>query len=372
MNHAVALFFNLLTIAATSAALLLGISVLLASIGTQRHPGRYRNIIFSLLIFSLGYLNFYLFAVDKRLILEFPHLLFTNVLFAVNIGPLCYLYIRMILSEERTFRPKDLLCFVPSALVTAFLLPYLFLSARQKIALNSDFTGGRGLFTLRIFIIVSILNMAAFLAFSFYRFIIRTNRIAFIFRKFKSNMLLIIAVIAVVCIFLMNGIFSFFGMLSGNILGIAFYNFIFSLIILAIFFLNQRFLYLFVYGTLHPGARSKDLLEKIDKESLRGQLTVMMKERKLYLDEDLSLSALARILDITPHQLSQYLNEEHKLNFNNFVNRFRIDEAKRMMNEDADAQILSIAFTVGFNSYSTFAAAFKKQTGVSAGKYRTR
>jgi type I restriction enzyme R subunit len=87
-------------------------------------------------------------------------------------------------------------------------------------------------------------------------------------------------------------------------------------------------------------------------------------------DEDLSLKRLAGLLSIHPHQLSAYLNRELNMNFNGFINNYRIEEAVIMMKEEPERSLLSIAFAVGFNSKSVFYSAFTKKTGTSPAKFR--
>ena len=97
-----------------------------------------------------------------------------------------------------------------------------------------------------------------------------------------------------------------------------------------------------------------------------------MEEEKLFCDEDLTLGRLSDALGLTKNQLSQFLNKYHEKNFNNFVNGYRIDEAKKILLEEPKRQIISIAFAVGFNSYSAFHSTFKKMTGITPASYRRK
>ena len=95
-----------------------------------------------------------------------------------------------------------------------------------------------------------------------------------------------------------------------------------------------------------------------------------MEEEKIYCDEDLSLSRLSKALEITMHQLSQFLNEHHGKNFNSYINSYRIWEAKNYLKEEPARNALSIAYAIGFNSYSAFFSAFKKEEGMSPADFR--
>ena len=105
-------------------------------------------------------------------------------------------------------------------------------------------------------------------------------------------------------------------------------------------------------------------------EKLRG----VMQTEKPYRDGNLTLPQLARSVSLTPHLLSQLLNEHVGENFAQFVNRHRIEEAKAQLVDPAFQHftIAAIAEEVGFNSTSAFNAAFKKITGATPSQYRQR
>ncbi len=105
-------------------------------------------------------------------------------------------------------------------------------------------------------------------------------------------------------------------------------------------------------------------------EKLRG----VMQTQKPYRDGNLTLPQLARSVSLTPHLLSQLLNEHIDENFAQFVNRHRIEEAKVQLVDPAYQHftIAAIAEEVGFNSTSAFNTAFKKITGATPSQYRQR
>ena len=102
------------------------------------------------------------------------------------------------------------------------------------------------------------------------------------------------------------------------------------------------------------------------------KLVKLMEEDKQYLDPDLSAAALAESLGISRKHLSQVINQQFHLNFKNFVNRYRVEEAKKRLLDpkEQDFVLLKIALDVGFNSKSVFNEAFKKFTGMSPSEYR--
>ncbi|MCB1137734.1 MAG: AraC family transcriptional regulator [Leptospiraceae bacterium] len=114
----------------------------------------------------------------------------------------------------------------------------------------------------------------------------------------------------------------------------------------------------------------KSRLTGIDVEELEARLKVTMVKEEAFRSEDLTLADLAGRLDITPHQLSEYINHNRQMNLSTFVNRYRIEAACRLLLEDPQRTVLSVAYEVGFNSKSAFNESFQKQMGMSPGRYR--
>ncbi|MBL0740508.1 helix-turn-helix domain-containing protein [Chryseolinea lacunae] len=103
------------------------------------------------------------------------------------------------------------------------------------------------------------------------------------------------------------------------------------------------------------------------------RLLVLMRERKPYLDGELSARALADQLHISVNHLSQVLNQLQKQNFFDFVNTYRVDEVKAKMADPAFSHftLLAMALESGFNSKTAFNAAFKKFTGLTPSRYHS-
>jgi AraC-like DNA-binding protein len=92
----------------------------------------------------------------------------------------------------------------------------------------------------------------------------------------------------------------------------------------------------------------------------------------VYLDAELNLQELARRAGIHYNYLSRIINEKFGLSYNDYVNGYRIEEARRMLADPANAgkTILDIAYDTGFYSKSVFNTAFKKITGTTPSQYR--
>jgi ligand-binding sensor domain-containing protein/AraC-like DNA-binding protein len=113
-------------------------------------------------------------------------------------------------------------------------------------------------------------------------------------------------------------------------------------------------------------------LNLIFAEECIKKLTHLMEVEKIYRDESISLQSLAEELSIPHHQLSQLLNEKLNKSFSDFINTYRVEEAKKLLRDPkwADRKIISIAFEVGYNTKAAFYNVFKKYTNMTPTRYR--
>ena len=104
---------------------------------------------------------------------------------------------------------------------------------------------------------------------------------------------------------------------------------------------------------------------------LSARLDVLMKDDKIFLDNEINLATVADKLRISIHDASYLINEVTGSNFYNFINRFRVEEAKKLLTSAKSDKLnmLGIAFESGFNSKTTFNTAFKKLVGISPSEY---
>lgn len=109
-----------------------------------------------------------------------------------------------------------------------------------------------------------------------------------------------------------------------------------------------------------------------EAETLLSQIETLMQEDQLFKDSNLSLNKLAGHLNIRPHLLSQLLNDNLEKSFTQFLNEYRIEEAKKMLIDNQNLKIQAIAEICGFNSNSTFYTAFKKITHTTPAEFIKR
>jgi len=113
-------------------------------------------------------------------------------------------------------------------------------------------------------------------------------------------------------------------------------------------------------------------LKTAAKERYLAKIITCLEKEKIYRQPDLSLNQIANKLNIPKPYLSQVINEKMNCSFLEFINRYRIEEAKEHLvaPDLAGYTLVEIGKLVGFKAKSTFYATFKKYTGSTPGDYR--
>jgi AraC-like DNA-binding protein len=111
-------------------------------------------------------------------------------------------------------------------------------------------------------------------------------------------------------------------------------------------------------------------LLNVDCDLVKQQLEELMSETKVYRDSELSLSSLAEMLALKPHQLSELINTQLGLSFSSYLRNHRIKAAEALLKNETEVSVLAIGLDVGFSSQSAFYTAFKEVHSVAPGQYR--
>lgn len=138
------------------------------------------------------------------------------------------------------------------------------------------------------------------------------------------------------------------------------------------------------FGIRHQNIFIDNLIVEVDKigseyknSSLKEEFAIkkyksllkLMQEQKPYLEPKLTLNDLSNLLDTSPNHLSQIINQYEQQNFNDFVNKYRIEEFIERASQNKGFSFLAHALDSGFNSKTTFNTAFKKQKGVTPSQF---
>ena len=152
---------------------------------------------------------------------------------------------------------------------------------------------------------------------------------------------------------------------TSYIVGALSFTFVLYLIILLLFFKNNQSTTFFEEKDRY---KNKELNDNIIEDI--KQKILLIREKELFLNPNLTLDETAKELKTSKHLLSQYLNERLGKSFTYFINEYRIEKAKELLQSQTNYTIEGLGYESGFNSKSSFFATFKKITGKTPSEYQ--
>jgi AraC-like DNA-binding protein len=120
-----------------------------------------------------------------------------------------------------------------------------------------------------------------------------------------------------------------------------------------------------------PAAQRKILLSEKEVIAKQEYIMALLQQHNYYNDEGLTLAKLSKQLKIPKKELSYIINTGFNMNFNDFINEFRIKAFKERLKDPESNRynFIGLAYEVGFNSKASFYRAFKKSTSQTPGEY---
>ncbi len=346
--------------------------VLVLAISRNRGPNREANRILSVLILliSLVLLGSLMNANDRALVRQYPHLVFFLDFPLMAFGPLIYLYTRSLLTGKPLKDGYGWRHFLPLGLHLIHLGRYFFESKSAILArlATKDFP-------MAPFVIVfATVQIGGYLIAS-YR-LLRQFREAGAKEHSDQPALHYLAAFLLsmgacwLAWFLSGLVFLFPTVDTFQFLrpDIAWILMALTTAILAYFAMAERDS---LALSIEPKKYEGSSLASTDLEKLSSRIADQMHQQEPHRQPRLSLSDLAQQLGIPARDLSRVINECHGMNFFDFVNQHRVATFKQLATPDrlAHETILALALEAGFNSKSTFNAAFKKHTGATPAKF---
>jgi AraC-like DNA-binding protein len=348
-------------------------------IGGKRDHGLDKTVL-ALFLLANGFfiLNFLAFEYSGDIIPYTVNLFFIGGTFGFLFGPLLYLYTKAVNSRDFKLTEIDILHFVP--FLVAFILTlvrFQFQNYETKIELlHTGLYGATGsviylslmhitilVYLLKTFLLVKQKNQ------SLKGYYSSLEKINYDWLKLVVSAFFIMWIVDII-----NWITGSLGILSLS------FQELLSFISL---FINFLFANLLILKSLRlPETEPVAEIHKYEKSPLTLQtksdilarLEKLMLQEKLFLNSSLNLGEVARKLSVVPRYLSQVINELKKQNFYDYVNGYRIEEAKKILSDPAhdSEKILSVLYDCGFNSKSVFNTVFKKYTGITPSEYRRK
>lgn len=324
--------------------------------------------LFSYYLFQQGYWKVY------------PHLIGITAPLPLIYGPFLYLYIWHSLKNETHLSQKDYLHFLPVILSYLYMSRfYFFYTAAEKRLMDTEEIDDFGNFAILLLIAV-IVSGITYSAYSYqllnrYKRLLdnnfsNTEKIDLNWLKgfiWGVGLIFLTLLVVIVTRDLIGLTYPF------NSDYIIYSMFVFAILALGYFGIRHQNIFVDnVIVEVEPEekeAYKKSGLKEEVAKSMYDNLLEVMANQKPYLESKLSLYSLAQILSITPNHLSQIINQFEKHNFNDFVNKYRIEEFINKASKNTHYTFLALALESGFNSKSTFNAVFKKHKGLTPSQF---
>lgn len=309
----------------------------------------------------------------------------------LTLYPLFYAYI-LVLSTQEINRKKYLLNFLPAAIIgSVSLILNLLLSPEQRVTYVKEILVARNLKELQLLSLLGIkavlflLARIIFIAHSVIYLLLgirmankHNKRINEFFSNTegkKMNWVRNISIIILVVSF--AGIaFSLIGRsyFTHNPVSLLIPSLLFSTIYFLIgFHANQQHV---VTENLNETAEEKEsdivIANGVQDVKLKTKLLNLFENEKIYTQSDLRITLLCDLLETNRTYISRLINAEFGVNFNEFVNQYRVREAEKLLSsaKNNSYTLDYIAEEVGFGTGNSFARAFKEYNGVTPGQYR--
>ncbi len=264
------------------------------------------------------------------------------------IGPLLYLFVRSGLINNRTVKKYDIFHALPLIIVIIIALQFPYWDNRNL---------WRNLINLIywqwfVYIIITAFNLIPVFK------SINSNSKA---ERDISTIWLLSVFIGVAIIWLAYRTARY----TSYIVGAVSFSFVFYMSILLIFKFSRH-----KKTEAKVKKRTKQLLDEATIRIIDNKLNAIIEIEKVYKDSNLKMPDLAAHLNISPHILSQYLNEVLQKNFSQFINEHRVREAEQLLKSSNNYTVESIAYDSGFNSVSAFYTAFKNINKITPAAFK--
>lgn len=290
-----------------------------------------------------------------------------GLVYGLLYGPVFYFYTLFLTDKGQNFQQKDGLHFLPAA----FILILILVAGNLIQSENSLF-----LLTLMVLGHIFYYLGKAFLTIRNFQDLLKDN-----FSEIESRRLswLRSLILSVSFILLFAGLEAFLPISYARLYGDIYFILIslFSLMIINFMFYKGLEYPEILKDQLIPPSKEKYKGSNLDKERTKEilrKLDICMEAEKPYLNEELSIRELAQMLEISSKNLSRVINEQKGMNFFDFINQYRIEEACELLQNRSrsELRINEIMYQVGFRSKSTFNQVFKHKMGMTPNAYRSR
>ncbi len=304
---------------------------------------------------------------------NYPHILYSTLPITFLIGPVIYHFVRLNTNTDQRWKWIYLTHLIPFAYEVAILIPFYGSPAETKISIYEYASQYQGTIIFDPFSFGYFLYLASTIIFLILSFRLLKNS-KWTDNKGAKKRKVLMRIISLISVFLtLNFILFTAAFFHSDFMNevLQLNPFLLSVLIHIIGFIC----YLNPEIIVNENNTKKYLtsgLSKLQVIELSESLKSVLEEKHLYLKDDLRPEVLASELGISTTNLSRVISEGLNTNFYNLINKYRINEAKKLClsNEYSDAKLLHIALDSGFSNKSSFIRNFKKFTGMSPSDFK--
>lgn len=294
---------------------------------------------------------------------------------------LLYFYVKSLVFRDFMLKRRDLLHVIPLVLfliymcVAFYRLPF---AERLDLITNEIFVYGPGYIGMDFFCksLRVVYCTLSFLLILKYKDILKAThsnieKVDILWLKLLVIGFLAVTIMEVtLSISKIGGLFRSHDLKFFEYIGLTGYYSLFLLVNLLIF-TSMRYFATFE-AVKQKDSPKKPLNDKLLNPEVAEKIDAIMRADKPYLLPDITLDILAEKLAIPAKDLSMIINRHFHHNFYEFINSYRIEEAKKILGDPSKKSqtITDVYLEIGFNSKSVFNTFFKKIVGVTPSQYR--
>ncbi|MBC2843686.1 helix-turn-helix transcriptional regulator [Winogradskyella flava] len=330
--------------------------------------------------YMLGYANWYAEKLTKEILFFVP---FMQILL---IGPVVYFYTKSLLNTSFKVSKKDCIHFIPALLYTLYSL-VVFVTDKLILDEFYFYADDRDKDLANWYQATGLVSMAFYLVLSL-RYYFEYRKLVFdkvsyadtlLFKWIRNFMVAFLSILILrVLFFILNPEWGNFGSQFWHYIAFSFVFYYiaitgYSNVIKQTTLRSEKLKVVNVFDDEYSISSNdtKTVTTEFDTSIWKDKLSRLMTEKHLFENPRLTLSDVAGELGTTTKTISSVVNSGFNMNFNDFVNHYRIEAVKDKLEkgEQNTSTLLGIALDCGFNSKATFNRAFKKSTSLSPKDY---
>ena len=252
-----------------------------------------------------------------------------------------------------------------SGLAGKHILALTSVSALTALAVHFLHGPGAG-FRIVISAVLYLLSLAGFL------FKVRTERKKMPVMESYSRTVFVLAVLILLVAFMEGGVYG--GRASLWVVILMYVSMVASVVCLFLCVRGDRPRRAVPEAGMQPDEPALPPYDAMDErarmDTLFGRVDELMKEKKLFLDEDLTLKDISLQLSCNKVYVSRAILDKTGLNFRQYINRYRIDYALEMLGRNPDMKVSELSGLCGFHSQPTFNLAFRMNQHMTPSEWK--